>query len=557
MRKNLASRAIVILLVTIVSLLLILYPRRVNEQNQPRTSAEMLRDFTSWTAIKENITSRIKLGLDLRGGSHLVMQVQTEDVIKQLTDNNLRQAQDLLKKANIPFKAVTTPANGRIQVELIDAGRYDEAQKKLTSDFGPDWELSRAGNNMIFTMTAPAADSRRAQAFRQAMEIVENRVNAFGVSEPTIQSHGPENAYQILLQLPGVDDPERVKNLVRAESKLELKPVAGTPVPYPTLQEAQTALANNPNAEAIPVEPAKTESDSEDGALRKGFLLVEKTPIITGIDMRDAVAVPSRYNPNDYEIHFTLNPTGAQRFEVWTGANIGKSLAIVLNGQAKSWPTIQGKIADRGQITGDFNKESSEDLALILRSGALPAKIVYLEERTVGPSLGTDSIRQGVFASVAGLLLVMVFMLIYYRWSGLNAIIALVLNLLILLAALALFRATLTLPGIAGIILLIGMAVDSNVLIFERVREELRITKSVIAAVEAGFNKAFLTIIDTHITTIVSAFFLFIFGTGPIRGFAVTLIVGLVANFFTAVYVSKTMFGYWLGRKAKVDSLSI
>jgi len=284
---------------------------------------------------------------------------------------------------------------------------------------------------------------------------------------------------------------------------------------------------------------------------------VGKNPVITGLDMRDASARSSQYGGAAYEIDFSLLPDGARRFADATGKHVGDQLAIVLNNEVKSAPRINSQISDRGQITGNFTKKAAEDLSLILRSGALPAKAVYLEERTVGPSLGADSIRQGVTASVAGMLAVVLFMLFYYRGSGINAVLALVLNLILLLAALIVFEATLTLPGIAGVILTIGMAVDSNVLIFERIREELRNGKVVASAVDVGFNKAFLTIIDTHVTTIVSAVFLFVFGTGPIRGFAVTLVAGLLANLFTAVFVSRTIFMWHLNRSARVETLSI
>lgn len=555
MRKNLRSRVFVIAITTLISLLLIFYPRTTDEQGHKRTAGEMIKDFTSLSAIKTNITSHIKLGLDLKGGTHLVMQVQTEGVIKQITDNTARQCEESLKKGNFPLKSSTSPAVGQIAIELTDAGRYDEVRTKIQNEIGRDWQFNKGSATVLnYTLSGIAADQRRAQAFHQAMAIIENRVNAFGVAEPTIQSHGPEKAYQILLQLPGVDDPERVKRLIGADSNLELKPVAGSPVVSQTKEQAIQAGGGGQNIEALPLakEPSSSGAPPE-----TGFIAVEKAPVIKGDDLRDASAVPSRYG-GSYEIHFTLNADGAKKFEAWTGANIGKYLAIVLNGQVKSFPKINGKIGDRGQIEGDFTKESGEDLALVLRSGALPAKIVYLEERTVGPSLGADSIRQGIVASLVGLVMVVIFMLFYYRLSGLNAIIALILNLILLIAGLALFKATLTLPGIAGFILLIGMAVDSNVLIFERIREELRHGKIVPSAVESGFNKAFLTIIDTHVTTVVSAFFLFIFGTGPIRGFAVSLIIGLIANLFTSVYVSRTMFAYWLGRGGpKVDHLSI
>lgn len=562
MRRNLRSRVIIIAFTTLISLLLIFYPRTMDEQGHKRTAGEMLKDFTSVAALKENVLSHIKLGLDLKGGSHLVMQVQTEDIINQLTKNHVSEAETLLKKANLPFKSVTTPANGQVNIELLDGGRYDEVNTQIKKNFGNEWQASRNGNTIVMTLLTIAADTRRDQGFKQAMEIIEGRINAFGVSEPTIQSHGADKAYQILLQLPGVENPDRVKALIKAGSKLELKAVIGTPIPSPTKEQAlQAAGPSAANAEAMPVASVKSEAATESPNVSKSpmYIAVEKNPIITGIDMADAAAVPSQYSTQTYEIHFQLNPAGAERFEAWTGANIGKYLAIVLNDEVKSYPVINGKISDRGQIAGDFTKDSAEDLALILRSGALPANIIYLEERTVGPSLGADSIRQGVVASVVGLILVMCFMLFYYRLSGINAILALVLNLILLIAALSLFNATLTLPGIAGVILLIGMAVDSNVLIFERIREELRTGKTIVSSIDSGFNKAFLTIIDTHVTTIVSAFFLFIFGTGPIRGFAVSLIAGLIANLFTSVYVSRTMFIYWLSRSGttKVDKLSI
>ena len=311
-----------------------------------------------------------------------------------------------------------------------------------------------------------------------------------------------------------------------------------------------------PGADQYEVYPYR-ERTPDGSSGQEQYLILMKTAVVSGLDMRDASARQSATGSSNYEISFSLQPQGATRFAEVTGKNIGEFLCIVLNNEVKSRATIQSQIHDQGQITGSFTKRQAEDLALILRSGALPAKAVYLEERTVGPSLGADSIRQGVTASVAGLLAVIAFMLFYYRGSGINAVLALILNLILLLAALVIFGATLTLPGIAGVILTIGMAVDANVLIFERIREELRNGKVVASAVDVGFGKAFLTIIDTHVTTIVSAIFLFVFGTGPIRGFAVTLVAGLLANLFTAVFVSRTIFMWHLNRRARVESLSI
>ena len=288
------------------------------------------------------------------------------------------------------------------------------------------------------------------------------------------------------------------------------------------------------------------------------WVVVEQPSIIDGSELRNAAGVPSRGGgADDYEIQFSLKKAGADKFGAWTGSHINEYMGVVLNEQVKSIAFIKSQIFDSGEISGRFTKESAEDLALTLRSGALPAPIEYLEERTVGPSLGEDSIRAGVRASLVGLALVVLFMLVYYRGSGVNAVVALILNMILMLAGLIIFGATLTLPGIAGIILTIGMAVDSNVLIFERIREELRTGKTIASAVEQGFGRAFVTIIDTHVTTTVSSLFLFLFGTGPIRGFAVTLILGLVINLFSAVYVSRTIFIWLLSRKGRTESLSI
>jgi preprotein translocase subunit SecD len=287
------------------------------------------------------------------------------------------------------------------------------------------------------------------------------------------------------------------------------------------------------------------------------YYVVDRSPAVTGRDLRNATESRNTEMPGQWQINFTLSSEAGRRFGIFTEANVNRQMAIVLENKVYSAPVIKSKIEDQGRIDGNFSQESAHDLALVLRAGALPASIKYLEQRTVGASLGADSIRHGVQASILSLLVVMIFMVFYYRLSGVNAVLALILNLIILLAALAMFGAALTLPGIAGVILTIGMGVDSNVLVFERIREELRNGKSTSAAVEAGFDKAFLTIIDTHVTTVVSAFFLFIFGTGPIRGFAITLTIGLIANVFTAIYVSKTIFQYHLAKMDRQAELSI
>ena len=547
MQRKIRIRTLLIVLVTLAGLAVVFKPHHKPE----------VKDFTSWSQIKQNLSENIHLGLDLRGGSHLVMQVQTDEVIKKVTERNIEAGKSKLQEKNLPVTEIKYDGPGKIVVTVPDSSKNSDIVSELRADFGQGWSLDERGNSIIATLDEATQNDLRNRATEQAKQIIENRVNAFGVTEPTIQRHGGEGTYQILIQMPGVDDPERVKNTLNADSNLELKLVAkGTQIPYPTKEAAETAMKGLPGG-AANYEVMFYRERSDSGSAQEGYVVLEKTPVVTGLDMRDASARSSQYGGAAYEIDFSLTPDGAKRFSKATGEHVGDQLAIILNNEVKSAPRINSQINDRGQITGNFTKKSAEDLALILRSGALPAKAVYLEERTVGPSLGADSIRQGVTASIAGLLAVVMFMLYYYRGSGINAVLALVLNLVLLLAALVMFDATLTLPGIAGVILTIGMAVDSNVLIFERIREELRNGKVVASAVDVGFNKAFLTIIDTHVTTIVSAIFLFVFGTGPIRGFAVTLVAGLLANLFTAVFVSRTIFMWHLNRTARVETLSI
>ncbi len=553
MSKKVRNRSLIILGVTLISLYLLFGPVRISDPLTGQVSWSIIRSNFTPKELKAHLAENIKLGLDLKGGSHLILQVQTDDAIRSITDGNVEKARELLKQAGLSFKNVSSPSLGQIVVELDDTSKMEDVKKRVSEDFGPGWSISTAGKNILFVMRTDEAIDLRERATEQAMHVIENRINAFGVAEPTIQRHGPPQNHQILLQLPGVNDPERVKNLIRAESRLELKMV--TAGPFGTEEQGKQSLGTPPAAdkEILP----GTERRATAGA-GKQYYVVEKTPVVTGADLRKADAVISRTGGSQYEILFSLRASGADRFYNATSANIGKNLAIVLNNEIKSAPTIKGAIKDNGQIEGDFSKEEAEDLALTLNSGALPARVTYLEERTVGPSLGADSIRQGVASSVAGLILVVLAVLFYYRLSGVNAVVALFLNLIMLLAALRMVGAVLTLPGIAGVVLTIGMAVDSNVLIFERIREELKLGKVVMSAVSLGFDKAFVTVFDTHVTTIVSALFLFIFGTGPIRGFAVTLVAGLLANLFTAIFVSRVIFDYVLTRHGSpAESLSI
>jgi preprotein translocase subunit SecD len=556
MTKTVRNRLLIIVGITLLSLYLLFGPIRLTDAMTGEISWDIIKkNFTS-AQLNRNLADNIKLGLDLKGGSHLILQVRTDDAIRAITDGNIEKAREILQKENIQVKGVSSPAMGQIVVEMDDTTRMEDVKKLLGDDFGFGWNIRSEGKNVVFMMTTEYVLELRNRATEQAKQIIENRVNSFGVAEPTIQRHGPPTDYQILVQLPGVDDPERVKNLIRAESRLELKLV--TEGPFGSEEAAKQALGATvpPNKQVLPSEEKRT---TPGAPKTPQFYAVEKSAVITGDQLRRAEAVVARTGGGNYEILFSLRPEGATRFADFTAKNVGKQLAIVLNDTIKSAPNIKSAIpGGEGVIEGDFTREEAEDLALTLSSGALPARVAYLEERTVGPSLGADSIRQGVAASLAGLFLVVLAMLIYYRVSGINALVALALNLFLLLAAMRVFGAVLTLPGIAGVALTIGMAVDANVLIFERIREELKSGKVVMSAVTLGFDRAFSAIFDSNITTIIAAVFLLVFGTGPIRGFAVTLVCGLLANLFTAVFASKTFFLWFLTRRGEApEHLSI
>ena len=565
-KKNLLQRTILIAIVTLFGLYIVIGPRH-------RPS---LKDF-GWSGMKATLASNIHLGLDLKGGSHLVMRVKTEEFLKHLTEGNVVAADNAAKEAGFEVKAARADISGghRVVVQLADpskaAAAKEAIQKKVELGDTSTWSYALSGDQLIWTLTAGAERSLADNAATQALNIIDSRINALGITEPLLQTHGSQSSHQILLQMPGVQDPERVKNLLKGESRLELVHVVSPPSPasaqtYATETEAITSVTSGGTLPANRrvlkyverMDPTSTAPEDQSREKRTKWVVVEAPAIIDGSELRNASAVPTRAGgTDDFEINFSLKKNGADKFGAWTGSHINEYMGVVLNDEVQSIAFIKSQIFDSGQIEGRFTKESAEDLALTLRSGALPAPIEYLEERTVGPSLGQDSINSGVRASLVGLALVVLFMLFYYRGAGINAVVALVLNMILMMAGLILFGATLTLPGIAGIILTIGMAVDSNVLIFERIREELRTGKTIPSAVDQGFGRAFITIIDTHVTTIVSSLFLFVFGTGPKRGFAVTLDIGLLINLFSAVYVSRTIFIWELGRKEKVESLSI
>ncbi|HYO62989.1 MAG TPA: protein translocase subunit SecD [Pyrinomonadaceae bacterium] len=565
--KNLRQRIIIIAVVTLASLYYVIGPHG----RWPRPS-----DFTG-QGIKNTLAENIRLGLDLKGGSHLVMRVQVEDYLRRLTEGVASGITQAARAAGYDVKDARFETQGksyRVILEANDPSKVAEIRDTVpqrVNDFNPNfWTASTSGNTITWELSRDGQTQLGNDALQQALRITDSRINALGVAEPTLQEHGAKGSHQILLQMPGIEDPERVKELIKAESRLELMKVISPPSPsplqtYASQEEALRAAGQPlpPNRRVIPFDDDEPAGDNQNQNQQgedkpQRWIVVESPAVVDGSELRNAEAASRTGLESDYEIDFTLKPTGAQKFGTWTAANINQYMAVVLNDRAKSAPYIKSQINDQGQITGSYTKESAENLALTLRSGALPAKLEYQEERTVGPSLGADSIRAGVTASLAGLLFVVLFMVFYYRGSGVNAVIALLLNLVLTVAALILFDATLTLPGIAGLILTIGMAVDSNVLIFERIREEWRGGKTVPSAVDQGFKRAFTTIIDTHVTTIVAALFLFVFGTGPIRGFAVTLVLGLLANLFSAVYVSRTIFMWVLGRrKGRVETLSI
>jgi len=510
---------------------------------------------TSLAQVKENVADRIKLGLDLKGGSHLVLQVQVDEAIGQRCDQAVDQLTKQLREKNVNVGDIRRLDDTHIQVNNVEPSTSGTFRDIVTNQFA-DWNISPAAgvvNGYLLTLKPSVIADLRRDTMDQALETITRRINALGLTEPTIAFTG-RGDNEILVQLPGEGDPTRAKAVIQAGGQLSLNRVADDQT-YPSEAAALAAKGGvlPPGTEILP-----GRSDSAAGPTAAPvYYILDRAPAVTGADLRGATPAPDTNNPSQYQVHFELSTAAAARFGPFTEANIGHRMAIVLDHQVYSAPVIQGRIDDNGEITGNFNQDSAHDLALVLRAGALPASIKYLEERTVGPSLGADSIRQGVRASIGSILVVMIFLVFYYRLSGVNAVVALFLNLLILVAFMAFAGAVLTLPGIAGVILTIGMGVDSNVLVFERIREELRNGKTPAAAVEQGFDKAFQTIIDTHVTTIVSAIFLFLFGTGPVKGFAITLVIGLLANVFTSIYVSRAIFDWNLSRRGRQEALSI
>jgi preprotein translocase subunit SecD len=504
---------------------------------------------------KERLGENVKLGLDLRGGTHLVLQVITDDAIRAEADHAIDGMRQELGKRNVVFRQITRTANNTFQVVGVDPSKDAEFRSVLNERF-IEWDLISTTGEVPNTYTLrlkPAQEQGyRTQSVDQAINTIRNRIDQLGVGEVVIQKHGGPGENEILVQLPGVDDPARVKSIMQSTAQLELRLVDSGPYPSAAAAAQNYGGVIPSNLEVLP--SVERDVSSSEGS----FYVVQQIAAISGRDLKGAY--PSRDENGRPAVSFNLNADGAQRFGRVTGENIGKMLAIVLDKRIQSAPRINGRITDSGIITGGasgFAPQAAQDLALVLRSGALPASIKYLDEEVVGPSLGADSIRAGLTAAIVALVSVVAFMLFYYKLSGVNATVAMILNLVILFGALAYFGAALTLPGIAGVILTIGVGIDSNVLIFERIREELHAGKTALSAVVTSFSRVFVTLVDTHLAALISAMFLFLFGTGPVKGFAVTLFIGLVSNMFTAVFVSRTLFEWVLNRKERAATISI
>ncbi len=509
------------------------------------------------TALQQALTDHIKLGLDLKGGTHLVLKVHVDEAVGSTSDRDVQRLQEDLQKAGITGETIhkldPVAHPEQITISGIPADKAGDTRSLLDgTDYSNTYDVvSSSDGSEKLTMKLGAIRTLEASTLDHTIETINERVNALGVAETLVQPYNL-GSNEVLVELPGISDPARVEDAIKSQSKLAVYAVVSGP--YENDQAAMTALNNVVSPEDQLVHGNVTPNSPDQ------VYLLERASVVEGTDFRDAQ--PSNDQNGRPDLDFTLTTEAGDRFYKYTSAHSKDSpnpgsMAIVLGNKIREVASINSAIRDRGEITGTFTKDEVDNLSLMLRTGALPASIETLETRTVGPSLGMASIHQGVVAAIVGMMAVMVFMLVYYRGAGINADLALLLNLVILLGFMGIAGATLTLPGIAGVILTIGMGVDSNVLIFERIREELRAGKTAAVAVQQGFGHAWITIVDTHVTTIVSAGILFIFGTGPVKGFAVTLTFGLLANLFTAVFVSRTIFDANLARKERGAELSI
>lgn len=491
---------------------------------------------------------KINLGLDLMGGMHLILEVDTDKAVENTIERLTQEIRRALRENRIRASRIEQIAGSKISLELQGEENITGFEKLLDREFKDLRILSKSEEGGVYKIVLNLPDKEsnhiKRMAAAQALETIRNRVDQFGVSEPDIRSQGEK---RILIQLPGIRDTQRAKELIGKTALLEFKLVDED-------ADLQSALNGNvpPGSEIL----YQVQEDADLKRTIKKPYLIKKRALLTGAYLTDArVQIDSQYNEPYVSISF--DKKGARLFERITGENVKKRLAIILDRTVYSAPVIQEKISGgKARITGSFSAEEARDLAIVLRAGALPAPVKFIEERTVGPSLGADSIRQGLISMLVGGIAVVLFMIIYYKVSGIIADIALMLNILLIAAGLAGFQATLTLPGIAAVILTIGMAVDANVLIFERIREELRIGRTPYAALEAGYSRATLTILDANVTTLIAALVLFQFGTGPIKGFAVTLTLGVISSLFTALILTRFIFDYLLvNRKMKLLSI--
>jgi preprotein translocase subunit SecD len=535
MNKNLRWKVITSLTVFILFFAVGIYPL-------------LAQKFSKLPAPGWLMAHQLRLGLDLKGGVHLVLRVQTDDALRLQATTLSEQLREALRTAGVSVSSIKLTGPTVFRVEGVAADKDADFRRIADDQVAQVYDRNPAGGGSYdFRMKPNIERDMRAETVVQAQQTIERRVNELGVTEPNISTYGSAQD-QLLVQMPGVTDVARAKEIIQSTAMLELKIVEAGPT------STREALLQNYGGK-VPEDMEVVSGSGSVGDTGTEFYVVRKVAAVTGRDLRNAK--PSIDENNRPAVSFTLTNDGSRKFGKVSGDNIGKYLAIILDNRVVSAPRLEGKITTDGRISGgNFNAESVADLSLKLRSGALPASLTYLEERVIGPSLGADSIRSGVLASLIGLAMIVVFMLVYYKASGINAVVALIFNLVILLGLMAYFGATMTLPGIAGFVLTMGIGVDSNVLIFERIKEELAAQRGVRAAINAGFGRVFLTLLDTHIASLIAAAFLFQFGTGPIRGFALTLVIGLVSNLFTSTFVSKTLFEVELAQR-RTPSLSI
>jgi preprotein translocase subunit SecD len=527
MGKNLASRTGVIIAILVIFIYGIFFGTGLPKK----------------ASLKTLLTNNIHLGLDLQGGTHLVLQVHVEESVNAATDRDVQRLNEALAATGATATKIDPKHPETITVTGGSVTQQSAVHDAITGNDYASYDVNSApgGNGYTLTMKPSAIRDIKDRTLTTSIETIRERIDKLGTYEPLIEKYGLGDD-QIVLEVPGESDSAKVQELIQATPKLEIHPVVGTP--YADAAAATAALGG-----VVPPDEEILVGGNGMGGGDQAWVL-KRVAVVEGSDFRDAQ--PSTDENGRPDMTFNLTTDAGDRFYKYTNENKGTGqMAIVLDNHVIEVAGIEGAIRDTGRITGGFTQDQAQSLAEKLRSGSLPASITPIETRTVGASLGADSIHQGVVAAIAGMVVVMIFMLIYYRGAGVNADLALILNLVILLGFMAFSGATLSLPGIAGVILTIGMGVDSNVLIFERIREELRLGKTAAAAVQDGFQHAWTTILDTHVTTVVSAIILFLFGTGPIKGFATTLTIGLLANVFTAVFVSRTIFEYLLTKKAR------